>query len=141
MIGRRLRTVLLGGMLLPALAAGAAAQSAVAPPKNEPKVFNTQDEVLDYLGRCYKPPGDVFHPGMEITIRFALNRDGEVLGEPRFTYMTRVITPAIRAAYQRAVIAMIKRCTPVRMTPTLGGAVAGRPLSLRFVDTRGQRGA
>lgn len=121
-------------------AAGAAARS-LPPPQDKPNVFNTQDDVLACLGRCYKPPGDVFYPGMEITIRFALNRDGDVPGEPRFTSMARVATPAIRAAYQRAVIAMIKRRTPVGMTPTLGGAVAGRPLSLRFVDTRAQRGA
>jgi hypothetical protein len=140
MIERRLRAVLLGGCILLGMTAGAAAQQG-APAADEPKVFNTQDEVVRFLSRCWAPPRDVVHPGMEITIRFVFNRDGEVMGEPRFTYMTPGVGTAIRAAYQRSVVDMLNRCTPVKFTASLGGAVAGRPLALRFVDSRGQKRA
>ena len=40
----------------------------------------------------------------------------------------------------RATLDAIARCTPVRITPALGGAIAGRPLALRFIydGPRGQ---
>jgi hypothetical protein len=36
---------------------------------------------------------------------------------------------------------MLKRCTPVPVTEALGNALAGRPLTIRFVDNRKLRQA
>lgn len=140
MIGRRILAVLLGGWVLLGMTAGAAAQQRARAP-DEPRSFNTQDEVVRFLSRCWMPPREVLHPGMEITIRFVFNRDGEVTGEPRFTYMTPGVGAAVRAVYQLSVVDTLNRCTPVKLTASLGGAIAGRPLALRFVDTRGQKRA
>jgi hypothetical protein len=30
----------------------------------------------------------------------------------------------------------LERCTPLRFTPGLGGAIAGRPIAIRYVDNR-----
>ena len=50
--------------------------------------------------------------------------------------MTRGISTDMRAAYQRAVAAALKRCNPLAFTPKLGGALAGRPFAIRFIDNR-----
>jgi hypothetical protein len=31
---------------------------------------------------------------------------------------------------------MLKRCTPLQFTEALGNAVAGRPFTMRFLDSR-----
>ena len=51
----------------------------------------------------------------------------------------RVCTPAppdVKAAYQRAAVDMLNRCTPLPITKELGGAIAGRPFVIPIVDTR-----
>jgi hypothetical protein len=35
-----------------------------------------------------------------------------------------------------AITAALERCTPLPFTDGLGGAVAGRPIAIRFVDNR-----
>jgi hypothetical protein len=76
---------------------------------------------------------------MEISVRLSFNRAGAILGEPRFTFLTRGVSPQVKATYQRAVVATLNRCTPLRLTPQLGGALAGRPFRIHFIDTRGFR--
>jgi hypothetical protein len=99
--------------------------------------LNTLKEVGDALSACWVPPPmEEAGPGMEITVVFSFNRAGEILGEPRFTYLTPGVSTAMRAAYQRAVAATLKRCTPLKFTPGLAGAIAGRPFSMRFIDSR-----
>jgi hypothetical protein len=79
---------------------------------------------------------DQAHEGMEISVRLSFTRAGGVLGEPRFTYRTPGVSQQVRAAYERAVAATLARCTPLRFTPELGGALAGRPFAIRFIDNR-----
>lgn len=135
--GARLRAVLCGAVMLPGIA-GAAAQPAAPPAKDERKL-NTQAEVIEALHRCWIPPQSVVRSGMEITIMLVMNRSGELFGEPRFTYMTPGVNSETRAAYQRSVTDLIVRCLPMQFSDSLGGAVAGRPLRLRLIDTRGQK--
>jgi hypothetical protein len=100
-------------------------------------VLNTLKEVGDALAACWRPPpAEEAAPGMEITVLLSFNRAGEILGEPRFTFLTRGASTAVRAAYQRAVAATLKRCTPMKFTPALAAALAGRPFSMRFIDKR-----
>ena len=103
--------------------------------------LNTLKDVGDALSACWIPPAmEEARPGMEITVVFSFNRAGEILGEPRFTYLTPGVSTAMRAAYQRAVAATLKRCTPLKFTPGLAGAIAGRPFSMRFIDSRSPPG-
>ena len=107
-----------------------------------PKPVNTLKELHQAFAACFKwPPRGESRTGMEITIRFSLTSRGEILGEPRFTFSTPEVKSEVRALYQRAMAEALKICVPFPLTPSFGEAVAGRPQTLRFVDTRGQRKA
>jgi hypothetical protein len=115
-------------------------QSRDQPAGRPAKPLNTIQELFDALGACWVPPPiDQSSPGTQITIRFSLNRAGAIIGEPRFTYSTPALSQEVKSAYQRAVTAALSRCTPLPLSAGLGGAIAGRPISTRFIDDRGLR--
>jgi hypothetical protein len=89
------------------------------------------------LRACWvPPPKDEARHGMEYTIRFAFKRDGEILAPPRVTYASHDAPADVRDVYRDAVNAALKRCTPLHFSDGMGGAVAGRPIAIRFVDNR-----
>jgi hypothetical protein len=89
------------------------------------------------LRECWvPPPRDEARHGMEYTIRFAFKRDGEVIAPPRMTYASHDAPAGVRNVYREAIDAALKRCTPLRFSDGMGGAVAGRPIAIRFVDDR-----
>jgi hypothetical protein len=89
------------------------------------------------LRACWvPPPKDEARHGMEYTIRFAFKRDGEIVAPPRVTYASHDAPVDVRDIYRDAVNAAIKRCTPLHFSDGMGGAVAGRPIAIRFVDNR-----
>jgi hypothetical protein len=104
----------------------------------------TDDHTLDTiramfaaLRECWvPPPKDEARHGMEYTIRFAFKRDGEVIAPPRMTYVTHDAPAQVRTIYRDAIDAALKRCTPLHFSEGMGGAVAGRPIAIRFVDDR-----
>jgi hypothetical protein len=90
------------------------------------------------LRACWvPPPKDEARHGMEYTIRFAFKRDGEIVAPPRVTYASHDAPADVRDVYRDAVNAALKRCTPLHFSDGMGGAVAGRPITIRFVDDRG----
>jgi hypothetical protein len=102
------------------------------------------DHKLDSIGdmyatlrACWVPPpkGEARH-GMEYTVRFAFKRDGEVVAPPRMTYASHDAPTAVRDVYREAIDAALQRCTPLHFTAGMAGAVAGRPIAIRFVDKR-----
>ena len=68
-----------------------------------------------------------------MTIRFSLDAKGAVIGKPMITFATLVGSPEDKRAFLAAALSALTQCTPVHVTPGLGGAIAGRPLSVRFV--------
>jgi len=89
------------------------------------------------LRACWTPPPkDEARHGMEYTIRFAFKRDGEIAAPPRRTYSSREAPEELRDTYRDAVDAALKRCTPMHFSEGMAGAVAGRPIAIRFVDER-----
>lgn len=99
--------------------------------------LDTIQDVFAALRACWLAPSAAHaHRGTEITVVLSFTRAGEILGEPRFTYFTRGLSAETRAAYQRAVVDALNRCAPLAFTPKLGGALAGRPISIRFIDQR-----
>src|ERR1700722_5945044 len=102
------------------------------------------DHPLDSIGAMFAalracwvpPPQDEARHGMEYTIRFAFKRDGEILAPPRVTYASHDAPADVREIYRDAVNAALKRCTPLHFSDGMGGAVAGRPIAIRFVDNR-----
>ena len=118
------------------------AQTNVEPAPDPPKPANRLSEIGPLLSRCLQMPDDeVARPGMRITIRVAFTRDGTILGEPRFTFSTPGVSPEVRAVYQRAVVDMLNRCTPLPITRELGDAIAGRPFVIPIVETRKEKKA
>jgi hypothetical protein len=109
-----------------------------------PPVLNTLHDIGLALSICWAahlPPQAQARPGMNVTVMLTFTRSGEVLGEPRFTYMTPEASPETRALYQRAAVEAINSCTPLPLSDGLGGAIAGRPTIFPFVDRRNEKGA
>jgi len=117
------------------LATGVAAQAPQTP-------VNTLSELMAALRACWVPPPlDQSRAGMQITVQMSFHRNGELLGQPRITFESAGASDDERLAYRIAVAKMLKRCTPVPITEALGNALAGRPLTIRFVDNRKLRQA
>jgi hypothetical protein len=103
-----------------------------------------EEKPLDSIGAMYAalracwvpPPKDSARHGMEYTIRFAFKRDGEIIAPPRVTYASHDAPEEVRDVYRDAVNATLTRCTPLHFTDGMAGAVAGRPIAIRFVDDR-----
>jgi len=101
------------------------------------KPLDSIRELYAALRACWTPPlKDEARHGMEYTIRFAFKRDGEIAAPPRRTYSSRGAPEEVRNIYRDAVDTALKRCTPMHFSKSLGGAVAGRPIAMRFVDER-----
>jgi hypothetical protein len=99
--------------------------------------LRTLSEVFKALRGCWVPPAeDRAKPGTELSVRFSFNRAGEILGQPRITYITPGSSRELRQTYWESVVAALHRCTPLAFSQGLGGALAGRPFAIRFVDNR-----
>jgi hypothetical protein len=110
-----------------------------APRKAEPKPagINTLRELFAVLRACWRPPdGADAEPGMQISVRLSFNRAGYIIGAPRFTFVRHDVPERRREAYRRAVMESLERCEPLPLTAGLGGAIAGRPIAIRYVDDR-----
>ncbi|AWN50473.1 hypothetical protein [Methylobacterium sp. 17Sr1-1] len=99
---------------------------AAGPP---PGAADTLVALYSVLAACWRPPADL--GAAAITARFALRRDGSLQGTPRITFAR--VRPERREALAAETLSSLARCTPARLTAGLGGAVAGRPIALRFV--------
>jgi hypothetical protein len=98
---------------------------------------NTIGELFDALRACWEPPTrDEAHLGMQMSVRFSFKRTGEIIATPRVTYTSGDADADSKRIYRRAVTAALERCTPMPLTKDMAGAVAGRPIAIRFVDDR-----
>ena len=99
--------------------------------------LNSIREMYAALRACWTPPPkDEARHGMEYTIRFAFRRDGEITAPPRRTYSSHEAPDEVRDTYRDAIGEALKRCTPLHFSKGMAGAVAGRPIAIRFVDER-----
>ena len=101
------------------------------------KALDSIQAMFAALRACWvPPPKDEARHGMEYTVRFAFKRDGEIVAPPRVTYASHDAAAAVRDVYRDAVNAALARCTPLHFSNGMAGAVAGRPIAIRFVDNR-----
>src|SRR5262245_15539468 len=102
----------------------------------------TLDSIRDLFGAlraCWvPPPREDVPPGMQMSVRLSFKRSGEIIGTPRVTYTSPKAPSEARERYHRAITEALERCTPMHFTTGLGGAVAGRPIAIRYVDNRQQ---
>jgi hypothetical protein len=98
---------------------------------------NTIRQMFAALRTCWQPPPmESAHEGMQMSVRFAFTNAGKLKGEPRITYFTPGTSDDIKQLYQHAIDAALDRCTPMAFTRGMAGAIAGRPIAVRFVDNR-----
>jgi hypothetical protein len=99
--------------------------------------IDTIHDMFDALRGCWvPPPEDEARAGMQMTVRLSFKRNGEMFGAPRVTYVSHDAPQEARNTYHDAITAALDRCTPLHFTAGLGGAIAGRPIAVRFVDNR-----
>ena len=114
------------------------------PPQDQAAKYKKPDHDLDTIGdlfaalrSCWSPPpSDVAREGMQMSVRFSFKRSGEIIATPRVTYATAGVPADTKALYQKAIDASLKACVPLKFTAGLGGALAGRPIAIRYVDNR-----
>ena len=118
--------------LAPGLAAALFAAHAAAQDKGP---ANTLHDLGERLGACLHASHgrDNLANGSEVTVLFALKRDGSLLGRPRITHSNLIGDLNDQKLFVAAVISAIDGCLPLDITPGLGGAIAGRPIALRVV--------
>jgi hypothetical protein len=99
--------------------------------------LSTIRDMFSALRQCWVPPDrDRAQVGTQMSVRLSFTRNGDIFGQPRVTYLTRGTSPDVRQVYWEAVTTALKRCTPMHFTAGLGGALAGRPIAVRFVEAR-----
>ena len=102
------------------------------------------DHDLDTIGylfaalrSCWSPPpATSAREDMQMSVRFSFKTSGEMIGTPRLTFATAGISADTRAAYLKAINSSLDDCLPLKFSNGLGGALAGRPIAIRYVDNR-----
>jgi hypothetical protein len=99
--------------------------------------LHTIGDMFAALRACWVPPAkDESRPGTQMSVRLSFKRNGAPLGPPRITYVSPGTPADVRKTYLDAVTAALNRCSPLPFSRGLGGALAGRPIAIRFVDDR-----
>ena len=99
--------------------------------------LNTIVDLMAKLRTCWTPPNEGKRAGMQISVRMSFKRSGEILGQPQLTFSTPDVSADTRATYLAAINASLKECLPLKFSPGLGNAIAGRPIMIRYIDNRG----
>jgi hypothetical protein len=99
--------------------------------------LDTIADLFAELRSCWSPPpADAARANMQMSVRFSFKRSGEIIASPRLTYATAGVSTDTRATYFKAITASLDACMPLKLTSGLGGAIAGRPIAIRYVDNR-----
>lgn len=114
------------------------------PPEKDASKYQKPDHDLDSIGDLFAalrscwtpPPEDEAKEGMQMTVRFSFKRSGDLIGPPRMTFATAGAPADVRNTYLKAINDSIGACMPLKFTGALGGALAGRPIAIRYVDNR-----
>ena len=114
------------------------------PRKEDAPKYRKPDHDLDTIGdlfaelrACWLPPSpEAAREGMQISVRFSFKRSGELMGPPRLTFVTKGVSADTRHTYLKAIDASLDACVPLKFSDGLGGALAGRPIAVRYVDNR-----
>lgn len=126
LVGRERRVA---GLTAAACAAGLVASAAVA---GAEAPISHMPEIGSAFSACWSPPpGLAKLESLKTTVRFSLKRTGELLGEPRVTFSSASIDTHARSVLTEAILAAVRKCTPLAITDSLGQAIVGRPITVR----------
>jgi hypothetical protein len=99
--------------------------------------IDTIGSLFKMLRACWEPPQqDRARAGMEVSVRLSFKRSGELIAAPRWTYTTPHTPDDARKLYRDAVNSSLARCAPLHFSKGMAGAIAGRPIAIRYVDNR-----
>jgi hypothetical protein len=99
--------------------------------------LDTIADLFAELRSCWSPPpADSARANMQMSVRFSFKRSGEIIASPRLTFATAGVSADTRAAYFKAITTSLDACAPLKFTGGLSGAIAGRPIMIRYVDNR-----
>lgn len=114
------------------------------PPEQDAAKYRKPDHDLDNIGdlfaelrSCWSPPpAEHAREGMQMSVRFSFKKSGEMIAAPRLTFATSGVSADTRTTYLNAINSSLNACLPLKFTGGLGGALAGRPIAIRYVDNR-----
>ena len=100
---------------------------------------NTLVDLQRQFGACMagKAPGPA---GSRLTIMLMMKRDGSIFGKPRITFSHLEGDKESRQAFVDDVEGAVEACLPFRITPSLGGAIAGRPFVITLGRPKAEQG-
>jgi hypothetical protein len=100
---------------------------------------NTLVELQRQLGACMA--GKSLGPaGSRLTIMLMMKRDGSIFGKPRITFSHLEGDKEARQAFVDSAERAVEACLPFRITPSLGGAIAGRPFVISLGRPKAEQG-
>ena len=102
-------------------------------------VNDLQEFMAAWAGCWSPPPVDQSRAPLDLTFQVSFKRSGELFGKPRAISFARAVTPEERQRYYQAVAEAVDRCSQMPFTDQMGGAVAGRPFRVSFLDRRDSR--
>lgn len=103
---------------------------------------NTLQDLSRALSECWSPPPlDRTIGPVDVTFQVSFKRSGELFGKPKVVTFVQKVTPELRDRYYQAVAETLDRCSQMPFTEQMGGAVAGRPFRVNFIDKRTEKRA
>jgi hypothetical protein len=100
--------------------------------------LNTIGDLFAALRSCWSPPpAHAAREGMQMSVLFSFRKSGSIIAPPRVTFATRGSAADTRNEYLKTINASLSGCAPFKFTAGLGGAIAGRPIMVRYVENRG----
>jgi hypothetical protein len=120
----------------PSVAALAAFMVATVVAAEEARPANTLMDMRHQFGACMsgRPIGP---SGSALTIVLMMKRDGSIFGKPRITFSRLEGDDEARQRFLDDAERAIDSCVPFRVTPALGGAIAGRLFSVTLGGRNG----
>jgi len=99
--------------------------------------LDTIGDLFAALRACWTPPpAGSAREDMQMSVRFSFKRSVDIIGAPRLTFTKAGSSADTRAVYLKAINASLDACLPLKFSNGLGGALAGRPIAIRYVDNR-----
>ena len=94
--------------------------------------LNLPGQIGGRIAQCWKAPPTQAAQVIEVTVRLSFSSAGVPIGEPRVVYVRAPAEPGLREKIVASILAAVRACTPLPFTPSLGAAIAGRMLAIRF---------
>jgi hypothetical protein len=98
---------------------------------------NTLIELRRQVGACLSQTP--LASGSRVTIVFMVKRDGSIFGKPRITFSRLEGDAEARGRFLADAERAVDSCLPLKVTPALGAAIAGRMFSITLGREKPER--